>query len=148
VTHEFASIYASDEAYLDDLFGMQQIIYNYTGVTTTLMRFPGGSSNTVSSFNPGIMTRMSQQVQAMGFKYFDWDVDSQDAGGANTAQQVKENVIAGIRQQRRYAIVLQHDIKSYSVEAVEAIIQWGLENGYVFLPLDPTSPTMHHGINN
>ena len=148
VTHEFASIYASDEAYLDDLFGMQQIIYNYTGVTTTLMRFPGGSSNTVSSFNPGIMTRMAQQVQAMGFKYFDWDVDSQDAGGASTAQQVKENVIAGIRQQKRYAIVLQHDIKSYSVQAVEEIIIWGLQNGYVFLPLDPTSPTTVHRINN
>ena len=31
---------------------------------------------------------------------------------------------------------------------VEEIIQWGLENGYCFLPLHYNSPTAHHHINN
>jgi hypothetical protein len=44
--------------------------------------------------------------------------------------------------------VLQHDIKKYSVEAVEEILQWGLENGYTFLPLQEDSPTCHHKISN
>jgi len=43
---------------------------------------------------------------------------------------------------------LQHDIKGYSVDAVEEIIIWGLENGYTFLPLDETSPGCHHGVLN
>ena len=47
-----------------------------------------------------------------------------------------------------FTIVLQHDIHKYSVEAVERILQWGIENGYQFLALDETSPTAHHGINN
>ena len=145
--HDYKEIYADEEAFFADLLQMQQRIYDYTGVETTLFRFPGGGSNTVSNFNPGIMTRLAKAVQDMGFQYFDWNVDSDDAGRAKDAATVAANVIKGCSN-HRISIVLQHDIKSYSVEAVEAIIQWGLENGYVFLPLDPTSPTMHHGINN
>ena len=48
----------------------------------------------------------------------------------------------------RWSVVLQHDIHGFSVDAVESIIQWGLANGYTFLPLTNTSPTAHHGVNN
>ena len=83
----------------------------------------------------------------MGFQYFDWNVDSNDAGGAKTAEKVYENVISGVKN-RSVSIVLQHDTKGYSVDAVEKIIKWGLENGYTFLPLKSNSPTAHHGVNN
>lgn len=145
--HDYKTIYASEEAYFADLLAVWQLIYEETGIETTLLRFPGGSSNTVSRFNKGIMTRLAQAVQDAGFQYFDWNVDSMDAGGAETATEVYENVISGIRY-RRVSVVLQHDIKWYSVDAVERIIQWGLENGYTFLALDDTSPACHHGINN
>lgn len=147
MTHNYRSIYASEEAFFTDMLGMQAIIYEQTGVETTLLRFPGGSSNMVSSFNEGIMTSLTDAVTDAGFQYYDWNVDSNDAGGATTAEEVFINVIAGI-EGKRYAIVLQHDIKPYSVEAVEQIIIWGLENGYTFRALDPTSPTAHHNLNN
>lgn len=146
-SHDYKKIYASEEAYFEDMLKMQQLIYDHTGVWTTLVRFPGGGSNTVSRFNPGIMTRLTKAVQDMGFQYFDWNVDSNDAGGALDAETVAANVIAGCSV-RRVSVVLQHDIKGYSVDAVEQIILWGLANGYTFLPMDPSSPTMHHGVNN
>jgi hypothetical protein len=46
------------------------------------------------------------------------------------------------------SIVLQHDIKKFSVDAVESILKWGVENGYTFKALDENSPICHHGINN
>lgn len=147
VSHIYREIYASPDAFFSDLLTMQQIIYEETGVKTWLMRFPGGSSNTVSRFNEGIMSYLTQAVQDMGFCYFDWNVDSRDAGGAKDAKAVYENVINGVQQQR-ISIVLQHDIKDISVLALEKILIWGLENGYRFLPLDMTSPTAHHGVNN
>lgn len=146
-THDYKAIYAGEEAYFDDLLQVRDLIREQTGVETTLLRFPGGSSNTVSSFNEGIMTRLTQAVQDAGFQYFDWNVDSKDAGGAKTAGEVYENVVNGVSG-RSVSIVLQHDIKGYSVDAVERIIQWGLKNGYVFLPLEMTSPCSHHGVNN
>jgi len=45
-------------------------------------------------------------------------------------------------------VVLQHDIQKFSVEAVEKIIIWGLQNGYSFQALTPNSPTCHHGVKN
>lgn len=147
VTHTYKQIYASEDAFFEDLYKMQSIIESKTGVKTTLMRFPGGSSNTVSKFNPGIMTRLTQAVEEHGFQYFDWNVSSGDAGGAKTREKVYQNVISGI-QKRNVSIVLQHDTKGFSVKAVEDIIIWGLENGYTFLPLTPNSPTAHHGVNN
>lgn len=146
-SHDFNQIYASEEAYFADLYRMQEIIQNRTGILSTLIRFPGGSSNTVSSFNKGIMTRLVQQVTEKGFTYFDWNVDSKDAGGARTAKQVYNNVVKGIGS-RTNSVVLMHDIKSYTIDAIECIIIWGLENGYTFRGLTEDAPTCHHGVNN
>ena len=145
--HVYADIYASEDAYFADLENMKNIIYEQTGVSTQLIRFPGGSSNTASKFNPGIMTRLTKAVRARGYQYFDWNVDSNDAGGAKDSATVANNVITGCSN-RRVSVVLQHDIKSYSVDAVEEIIVWGLANGYTFMALDVTSPHAHHGIKN
>jgi peptidoglycan/xylan/chitin deacetylase (PgdA/CDA1 family) len=148
MTHDFAEIYSSEEAFLKDLYDTQTLIYEATGVKTTLMRFPGGTSNTVSRKHcKGIMTRLTQTVTDLGFQYFDWNVDSYDAGGAKTADEVYKNVTSGIKGLKT-AYVLQHDSKGFSVDAVERIIQWGLENGYTFLPLTPESPAHHHRPQN
>lgn len=146
-THNYYTIYASEEAFFDDFTAMQDIIEEQTGTTTSLFRFPGGSSNTVSSFNPGIMSRLTKAMENMGYKYFDWNVTSGDAGETTDTDVVLENVISGCTG-KKAAIVLQHDIKDYSVDAVEQIIIWGLDNGYQFRALDMSSPDAHHGVNN
>ena len=147
-THEYSDIYASEEAYFADLYKMRDVIYEKTGYYTNLVRFPGGSSNTISKkYNEGIMTRLAQSLEEKGFAYFDWNVSSGDAGETTNTVEVYKNVVKGIGN-KTTAIVLQHDSKKYSVEAVEDIILWGLGNDYIFLPLDIDSPTSHHKISN
>ena len=147
-THDYASIYKSDEAFMADLQAMQDVIFELTGQKAMLTRFPGGSSNTRSlSYNKGIMTRLAQKLTELGYQYFDWNVSSGDAGGAKTAEQVFKNVTSGI-DGRNSSVVLQHDIKGFSVDAVEKILVWGLCHGYSFQPLTFDSPTYHHGIRN
>lgn len=142
-THNFDKVYASEDAYFADLIKIQNAVYQYTGQTAMIIRFPGGTSNTISKFNPGIMSRLVPQVKARGFRYFDWNVDSNDAGGARTADQVYENVVKGIGS-KSFSVVLQHDTHGFSVDAVERIIQWGLANGYTFEALDMNSPACQH----
>ena len=147
-THNYSYIYSSEENYYADLYKMQNIIAEHTGQLSYLIRFPGGSSNTVSRrYNKGIMTRLTQSVKENGFKYFDWNVDSNDAGGASTADEVFRNVVNGVSG-RKTAIVLQHDTQKFSIDAVERIIIWGLANGYTFLPLTSGSPSCAHGVAN
>ena len=147
-THRFQDLYQSEEAFFWDLTTMQGIIEEYTGQKPMLLRFPGGSSNTISrQYNAGIMSRLTTMVREYGYQYFDWNVDSGDAGGASSSQQVFQNVINGVSKHES-SVVLQHDIKGFSVDAVEKIIVWGLLNGYTFLPLDASSPGCHHGVLN
>ena len=93
------------------------------------------------------MTALSKSVTAKGFKYFDWNVLSGDAGGTTSTAKVYANVINGVRN-KSVAVVLQHDVKGFSVNAVEKIIIWGKNNGYTFAPLTADSPTVHQHINN
>ena len=146
-SHDYNVVYASEEAYFEDLFAMQNLIYECTGIMTTLVRFPGGSSNKVSSFNPGIMSRLTEQLEQKGFQYFDWNVSSGDSGAKDT-EKILNNMISGVKK-RNWSIVLQHpETKEYSMKALEQFIVWAQENGYTFLTLDNTSPGAHHSVNN
>ena len=50
------------------------------GFTPRYIRFPGGSSNTVSRhYSAGIMSRLTKMVQEKGYQYYDWNVSSGDA---------------------------------------------------------------------
>ena len=146
-SHDYARIYASDEAYFADLNDVSNMVKELTGNETKLIRFPGGSSNTVSKlYNAGIMSRLVSSVTERGYAYFDWNVSSGDAGNIFDTGTVYNNITRSLRGD--YSIVLQHDIKGFSVDAVEAVIQFGQKYGFTFKALDASSPTAHHRINN
>jgi peptidoglycan/xylan/chitin deacetylase (PgdA/CDA1 family) len=151
-SHHYDSIYASTSAYWADFNAQNMIISQETGSPSNMFRFPGGSSNTISkNYCSGIMTTLANQAAAKGLSYFDWNVSSGDAGGttdsatvlANVQQQVSANSAAGYP-----SVVLQHDVKEFSVNAEESIIRWGLENGYSFRALSAGSFPAHHHIAN
>ena len=146
-SHNYYGIYASEQDFLNDFGQAEDMIYRQTGTYTKLFRFPGGSSNTVSSFNPGIMSRLAKMMTDMGYQYYDWNVSSGDAGQTTKTDVVVENIIDGCSG-KRTSVVLQHDIKDFSVDAVEKVLVWGLRNGYTFRALDLTSHAAHHGIAN
>ena len=148
MTHDYETVYASADAFFAELYGMQDLIYEHTGVKTTLMRFPGGSSNEISiGISPGIMSKLTEAVQDAGFQFFDWNVLSGDAGETTKTREVYNYVVTAA-EQLDVALVLQHDIHDYSVAAVEEIIRWGLDHGYQFLPLQENSPGFHQLVAN
>lgn len=147
-THDYSNIYKSESAYYADLEKIHNLCVKQTGVNPTIVRFPGGTANSVSKrYCKGIMSKISKSLSYHGYLFSDWNVDSGDAAGATTAKQVANNVINGVKKRNR-SIVLQHDIKKYSVEAVDQIIFWGIENGYTFLPMTNDTPMVHHSVTN
>ncbi len=145
-SHNYKDIYSSIDNYILDFDNMNQIIYEQTGEYSKIFRFPGGSSNTISKFNKGIMTELSKTMNELGYLYFDWNVDSMDTS-TKDPKEIANNVIKEL-DKNDYSIVLMHDIKKANIESVDIIINYGLENGYTFLPLDETSPLHQHKINN
>ena len=146
-THDYGRIYASEEAYFRDLTAMQDIIYEQTGQRPTLVRFPGGGSNTASCFNPGIMTALARDLEDMGYRYFDWNVSAQDASFTASYRSTVNNVKRYLTEYP-HAVVLMHETQLFSVNAVPEIIRYALSQGYEFRALDPSSPTVHHPLQN
>ena len=145
-SHNYDLIYSSVDSYVDDFNKMNDVIFEQTGEYSKIFRFPGGSSNTISRFNRGIVSNVANKMTELGYTYFDWNVDSNDTGTTDS-NTIFENVVSEI-ENKDYSVVLMHDIKKANIESVDKIIEYGLSNGFTFLPLDETSPITHHKINN
>ncbi len=148
-THDCKKIYASEQAFFNDFLATEEVIHEQTGQYTTLFRFPGGSNNTVSWYNRGIMTRLTKIMEDMGYRYFDWNARSRDSSGLDLkASQYVGTIRRGILKNGDLTVMLQHDMNLKSIYALETLIPWALENGYTFLPLDMTSPVIHAEVKN
>lgn len=140
LTHQW-SIYSGTNSYLKDFNAMHDIIKANTGIDTKIFRFPGGTNNTVSrSYSRGIMASLCKTMTDKGYLYFDWNVDCRDTQGYNSSQ-IAQTTIAQIKNQKN-SIVLMHDIKNSTVEAVPTIIRFGLNNGYKFKIIDASAPSV------
>ncbi len=153
-SHNYAYLYKSEENYFADLKKVFDRVRDVTGYETKLIRFPGGSSNTVSKhYNQGIMTRLTKEVLERGYRYYDWNVDASDAwqcakqnvGDKSTC--VYNNVTRNLSKSRAN-VVLMHDVKEHTVQALRNIIRYGKENGYTFEVIDTGTKMVMFKVNN
>ena len=143
-SHVYENIYSSVEAYLEDFHEAWDIIYDATGIKTEIFRFPGGS---VNDFNVETRDHIIQEMNRRGFRFFDWNVDSNDAGGANWTDMynsIPEDIANNYR-----SVVLMHDSASTpnTVLVLGDVLQVLVNEGYKFdkinndtLPVQFTGP--------
>ncbi len=103
-SHDYEKIYASVEAYLEDFYEAWDIIYEATGVKTGIFRFRGGRKN---DYNTDTRDAIIEEMTRRGFRYFDWNVESGDAAGADWSQ-MYQSVLSDINGNYR-SVVLMHD---------------------------------------
>ena len=148
--HNYAIAYKDDNSYLDGIDKLRAKVKADTGFDSHYIRFPGGSSNTISKrYSKGIMSRITKTAKQRGYKYYDWNVDDDDAGRARTADDCYNNVVKELRPNRSN-IVLMHDFGTNKkiLDALPRIIEYCQKNGYTMLPIDDNTPEIHHGISN
>lgn len=148
-THDYANVYSSTTAYFEDLQKVSDMVKQITGKAPKYIRFPGGSSNTISAqYSQGIMSALDNMVHEKGYEYFDWNCSSGDAA-SNTVptQDIVRNATSCDYEQ---IMILFHDSspKTTTVEALPEIIKSYKERGYVFKGICDDTPIFHHGVNN
>lgn len=143
-SHRYEDIYASRERFVADFEKLQNYLYEVTGVESRLYRFPGGSSNSVSSTDiHGLIDYLEEQ----DVTYFDWNVASGDATKEGlSAEAILRNSTEGVGD-RAVSVILFHDAagRETTVEALPRIIEkiQSMED-VEFLPLTPeTEPVQH-----
>lgn len=141
-SHDYKKIYASVEAYLDDMYRIFTLIRDTTGQTPTVFRMPGGSIN---GYNNGIYQELLAEMLRRGFLPCDWNLSSADAASPMpAAQQILLNVVGNAANKER-GFVLMHDSASHTttVEALEPMIVGLKELGFRFDRITPqTSPVL------
>ena len=146
-SHNYKYIYSSTTNFIKDIEKIQEKVARITGEKSSIIRFPGGSSNTVSSFNPGIMCTLSNMAIEKGYHYFDWNVSSGDAGSGRSKKNTYRNVTNNLSKNRAN-VVLMHDIYDSTVDAVKDIIKYGKDNGYTFEKITMDTEMYTHYVNN
>lgn len=140
-SHRYQDIYADTEAFWLDIKTLRQSICHYVDLSTvTWLRFPGGSTNTVSHKYGGsnIMKELKAQAAEKGYQYIDWNVCAEDAvGGHPTADQILKN-IRGDVEEKSVCVVLMHDTSATATtaQALPRIIDWFRQEGFTFCTVE------------
>lgn len=153
-SHNYQQIYSSMDNYFNDLKIVSDRVKRIIGHETFLIRFPGGSSNTISRhYSQGIMTALTNEVLNRGYRYYDWNVDASDAwtcaksSVSDKAGCVYNNVTRNLSKNKPN-VVLMHDIKYHTVDALRNIIKYGKDNGYTFEVIDMNTAMVRFKVNN
>ena len=140
-SHEYSDIYRSADAYWQDIALLKERISPYINTTSLhYLRFPGGSTNTVSRRygGRGVMAELKQQCAEKGYAYVDWNVCAEDAvGGKPSAGTIYRNVVRETGEQTQ-CIVLMHDSATTrtTAEALPDIIRWYKDQGFGFCTVE------------
>ena len=147
-THDY-DIYKSVNTYLDDLNKIATRVKNITGQDSKYVRFPGGSSNQKIYYRSNNTITIYDLINALnerGYKYFDWNVSVEDAGGCVNQTDKVSCVVNNFKKYvnpNRANVVLMHDIKSYTAQGLSQMIEYGLSKGFTFKAIDDSTPTCH-----
>ena len=134
------------DAFLESLFKMEDFIFEETGVRTRIIRFPGGSSAKWSNYKD--MTANVQALCDMGYIYFDWNLTNHDAD-ADMGYINEDRMMEILKLEapgRDKLMLLMHDRQSKyaTAQALDDIIKYFMDRGYVFLPITQYSFNPQH----
>jgi peptidoglycan/xylan/chitin deacetylase (PgdA/CDA1 family) len=136
-THDYAKVYTSVDSFKQDVNHLKDYLKTVTGEEPeNLLRYPGGSNNTVSHKYGGndIMKKIIDAMKADKYVYYDWNVDSTDASGNNIPKATLVSSVLNGSKNKKSAIILMHDTnaKDTTVQALPEIIQGLIAQGFTF----------------
>lgn len=143
-SHVYSQVYASVEDFSKDFTKLREYLYEVTGVQSSLYRFPGGSSNTVSKIP---MEKFADYLYSQDVVFYDWNISSGDASSEKlSAEEIVQNCTANITKYGT-SVILLHDTaeKKSTVEALPEIIEEILAmEDTVLLPITEDTQTVQH----
>lgn len=142
-SHVYQDLYASKESFAIEITKLQELIYNVTGTESKIFRFPGGSSNNVSTLP---ITEYISYLNEQDIQYYDWNALSGDAVTSGLSpEQLVDNIMNDV-EKNQDSIVLMHDLQTThaTVESLQLLIDTLKSEGYEILPIDENTPLIQH----
>lgn len=145
-SHKYNDIYESEKSYFNDLYLIEEKVVNIIGVKPNIIRFPGGTSNTIAKRD--LMKQLVQEVEDEGYIYFDWNIASNDTSNISSNTIYKRIVSQLKKYNYTHNVILMHDFanNNKTVKALEKIIEYGKKEGYRFEKITEWTPQIKHRI--
>ena len=143
-SHKYDEIYQSVDSSAQDMNKLQEFLYGLTGVECKFIRFPGGSSNSVSKVD---MHELIDYLDEQEIVYFDWNISSGDASSSYiSTDEILSNCLIQLPQYKE-CIILMHDAsnKDTTVEALPMLIEeiQAMEDTIIVPITEDTEPIQH-----
>lgn len=132
--NQYSTLYASVEAFENDLARITDHVTELTGTSPRYYRFPGGSGNEISNL---AMAEFVRTLNDNDIIYFDWNVTSGDLGADVQTDAIVDRVTSQVAQYRT-SVVLLHDSSdaTKTAEAIGPLVEALRAMDAVILPID------------
>lgn len=140
-SHTYRQIYKSVDSFFADMLKLEELLDEVAGVRPRIMRFPGGSTNTISRSVSGrdIMKELIQAVTEAGYMYTDWNVCAFDAYKPPPSEATIAANVLHQSKDKDVVCVLFHDsdFNHTTPGALPQIIEGLREMGFLFEVITP-----------
>ena len=124
----FNGLYSSTDSFIKQVQKQEKLIKERTGVTTNIVRFPGGIASSGSLRNS-----ITKKLKELGYGWVDWTASNGDGGWVGDKQTALSNLKNTINED--IEVILFHDYSYATLSALPEAIEYLQKENYVLLPL-------------
>ena len=124
----FYGLYSSTTSFMNQVQKQEKLIKDRTGVTTNIIRFPGGSATA-----GGLKQSIIKKLRENGYGWVDWSAQNGDGGYVATKANAWSNFTSTING--KIEVVLFHDYNYTTLSMLPDAIEYLQKNNYILLPL-------------
>lgn len=121
-------LYSSPQAFINQVKKQENLIKEKTGVTTNIVRFPGGSA-TAGYLKNSIINELRKN----NYGWVDWTAQDGDGGGVANTTVAWNNLTNSINED--IEVVLFHDYSYTTLSILPKAIEYLENKDYILLPL-------------
>ena len=126
----FNGLYNNVNSFIEQVKKQEEMIKTRTGVTTNILRFPGGSS-TAAYY--GVKNGAIQKLKEMGYGWVDWTAQDGDGGSLTDYNVGWRNFTGSINE--NIEVILFHDYNTTTASLLPKAIEYLENSNYILLPL-------------
>lgn len=124
----FNGLYSSTNSFITNVQKQEKLIKEKTGITTNIVRFPGGIASSGSLKNS-----ITKKLKELGYGWVDWTASNGDGGYIKDTKTAMNNFKKTIDED--IEVILFHDYSSITLSMLPEAIEYLQEKNYVLLPL-------------
>ena len=126
----FKGLYTSADSFIEQVKKQEKLIKERTGVTTNIVRFPGGSG-TANAY--GIKDQAINKLRENGYGWVDWTAQDGDGGWVATGDIAWNNLVKEINED--IEVIVFHDYSTQTLSILPKTIEYLQNKNYILLPL-------------